>query len=119
MLGLRSFRAGGTLEGDVVAVLRVGDAFAVEKLGNREDLEVRVFILPVEGFVESRGGGFGAHGFGGVFECDEDTDFGFFAFDDSAQNRLGKQRSFEDFPRPVFRLASYSIVRTWLIDGPP
>lgn len=85
MLGLGSFGAGGALEGDIVAVLRIGDAFAVEEFGDGEDLQARIFILSVEGFVEPRSSGFGAHGFGGVFESDEDVDFGLFALDDAAQ----------------------------------
>lgn len=85
MFGLRRFGAAGTLEGDIVAVLRIGDPFAVEEFGNGEDLQARIFILAVKGFVESCCCGFGAHGLGGVFESDEDADFGFLAFDDAAQ----------------------------------
>lgn len=41
-----------------MAVLRIGDAFAVEEFDDGEDLQARILILPVKGFVKSRSGGF-------------------------------------------------------------
>src|SRR5579863_1417926 len=89
LFGLRGFGAGSAAEGDVAHV-RVVDAFAFEKFGDSENLQawvVQVFraAFAPGRFVDSGSGGFGAHGFGGVFEGDEDADFGFFAFDDAAQ----------------------------------
>ena len=80
LFGLRGFGAGGALEDDIVAMLRVGDALAVEEFGNSKDLQARIFILAIKGLVESGRGGFCAHRFGGVFEGDEDADFSLFAF---------------------------------------
>ncbi len=57
---------------------------AVENLLDGEDLQAGLGAA-VGGFVEAGFGGFAQHGLGWLFETEEDADFGFFAFDHTAQ----------------------------------
>lgn len=66
---------------------RVFGLLAVENLLNGEDLQSRV-AGAVRGFVESGFCGFLEHGSGGFLEGNKDADFGFFAFEGSAQKLL-------------------------------
>ena len=75
---------GGLLEGGVAAVERVFGLFAVEDLLDCQDLDARV-AGAVGGFVESGFGGFAEHGFCRFLEAEEDSDFGFLAFEGSTQ----------------------------------
>ena len=52
--------------------------FASEEVGDGEELDFGVFLLPEGGFVEACGDGFGLHGLGGGFHGDEDADGGLF-----------------------------------------
>ncbi len=63
--------ARGAFVGDVERG-RVVDALAVEEFGDGKDLQAR--MVSPGGFVEARGGGFSAHGFGGflwLYRCRE------------------------------------------------